>query len=103
MGTIAAAAFASWCGVMWLRSAEFAARAGEHQASLLFNSSNLSMKYYLYTRFERQPVRPLVRPARDELERLEGRWTYHRRMYEKYRRLSLFPWFSAGPDPAAPP
>jgi hypothetical protein len=98
MGAVAIAALTAWGYTMWVRSAEFAARASEHNGRIVLCEYQLDEMCY----FHGCPVRLT---ATREVWRvmIERRARYEGRIYRKYRRAAFFPCLAVSPDPAPPP
>ncbi len=96
MIVVAFAALAIWCCVMWRRSAEFAAKAREHEFLIFIHKSNLYIT--LYDNFDN-----LIVPESPERAHFDKLIEKHNRMLEKYRRATVFPWLTVVPNPDALP
>ncbi len=97
MIAIALVALATRGGMLWCRSAGFAAKASEHDFIKFMNEYNLwTIEYDRHGR----SLRPLT--ARDEASRviLERRVQYEDSLYRKYRHAANLPWLSVEPDPS---
>jgi hypothetical protein len=103
MIVVALASLAAWGYVLWRQSAEFAARAREHEEGRSLCDINLA---FVIGRTQGRQSARLSASARAELEakraRLEQWVHYEQRMYLKYRRAARFPWLPISPDPVPP-
>jgi len=100
MIAIALVALATRGGMLWCRSAGFAAKARKHQIEKEFLEIQISSIEYNVYKFPWRSRLPLS--ARDEASRaiLERRARQEDGLYRKYRYAATLPWLPVEPDPS---
>jgi len=95
---VAIAALMSRSYTFWCLSSEYAKIASNHKEQLWIDSLNMAQVKYARSTFD-YPSWPGLDAT---IAILRTKCDYENYMTNKYRRLSFYPWLSAGQDPPAP-